>query len=44
VTVYSTPTCGYCAAAKRYLKQHGVPFREVDVSLSDPPSDVAPVG
>jgi glutaredoxin-like YruB-family protein len=32
VTVYSTPTCGYCTAAKRYLKQCSIPFRDVDVS------------
>jgi glutaredoxin 3 len=32
VTVYSTPTCGYCAAAKRYLKDHKIPFRDIDVS------------
>ncbi|MBE3576350.1 MAG: glutaredoxin family protein [Limnochordales bacterium] len=32
VTVYSTPTCPYCNAAKRYLKERGVPFRDVDVS------------
>jgi len=32
VTVYSTPTCGYCRAAKQYLKQRSVPFRDVDVS------------
>lgn len=32
VTVYSTPTCGFCVAAKRYLKQHSIRFREVDVS------------
>ncbi len=32
VTVYSTPTCGYCVAAKRYLKQRSIAFRDVDVS------------
>ena len=32
VTVYSTPTCRYCVAAKRYLAQHRVKFRDVDVS------------
>jgi glutaredoxin 3 len=32
VTVYSTPFCGYCHAAKRLLKQKGVDFREIDVS------------
>jgi glutaredoxin 3 len=32
VTVYSTPTCRYCAAAKKYLKQHRIAFRDIDVS------------
>lgn len=32
VTVYGTPTCGYCAAVKRYLKEHRIAFRDVDVS------------
>jgi len=32
VTVYSTPTCPWCHAVKRYLRQRGVPFRDVDVS------------
>ncbi|MBI2830304.1 MAG: PDZ domain-containing protein [Chloroflexi bacterium] len=37
VTVYTTPTCGYCRMAKEYLKQRGVPFREIDISR-DPPA------
>lgn len=32
VTVYSTPTCPWCDRAKAYLSQHGVPYRDVDVS------------
>lgn len=32
VTVYSTPTCPWCQAVKRYLRQRGIPFRDVDVS------------
>ena len=32
VTVYSTPTCRYCTAAKQYLAKNGVKFRDVDVS------------
>ena len=32
VTIYTTPFCGYCHAAKRLLKQKGVDFREIDVS------------
>lgn len=32
VTLYTTPFCGYCAAAKRLLTQKGVSFTEIDVS------------
>ncbi|CAA7601801.1 Glutaredoxin [Acididesulfobacillus acetoxydans] len=32
VTVYSTPTCSFCTAAKRYLKERNIPFRDVDIS------------
>ena len=32
VIVFSTPTCPYCHAAKKYLQQRGVPFEDEDVS------------
>ncbi|MCB1354354.1 MAG: glutaredoxin 3 [Rhodobacteraceae bacterium] len=32
VTIYTTPTCGYCMAAKRLLDRKGVPFTEIDVA------------
>lgn len=32
VEIYTTPTCGYCMAAKRLLAKKGVPFTEIDVS------------
>lgn len=32
VTIYTTPTCGYCAAAKRLLASKGVSFDEIDVA------------
>lgn len=35
VEIYTTPTCGYCAMAKRLLQRKGVPYREIDVS-TDP--------
>lgn len=34
VTIYSTPTCGYCTMAKEFLKEKGVEFKEVDVSVN----------
>jgi glutaredoxin 3 len=32
VIVYSTPTCRFCTAVKRYLKDQKVSFRDIDVS------------
>lgn len=32
VTVYSTPTCSWCHTLKAYLKQHHIPFTDIDVS------------
>ena len=31
VVMYSTPFCGYCAAAKRLLRSKGVEFTDIDV-------------
>ncbi|MCD4686100.1 MAG: glutathione S-transferase N-terminal domain-containing protein [Anaerolineae bacterium] len=32
VLMFSTPSCRYCVQAKRYFREKGVRFREVDVS------------
>ncbi len=32
ITIYSTPTCGYCKMAKEYLTSKNIPYTEVDVS------------
>jgi glutaredoxin 3 len=34
VTIYTTPFCGYCHAAKRLLASKGVAFTEIDVSAA----------
>lgn len=31
VEIYTTPTCGFCHAAKRLLREKGVDFTEIDV-------------
>ena len=31
VEIYTSPTCGFCHAAKRLLSQKGVSFSEIDV-------------
>jgi glutaredoxin-like YruB-family protein len=33
VTIYSTPTCGYCTLAKDFLQEKGVEYTEIDVSV-----------
>lgn len=33
ITIYSTPTCGYCRMAKQYLASKHIPYTEVDVSM-----------
>lgn len=32
VIVFSTPTCSFCNAAKRYFKEKNIKFTDVDVS------------
>lgn len=32
IRIYTTPTCGYCHQAKRFLSERGVKFTEYDVS------------
>ena len=32
VIIFTTPTCGYCTAAKQHLRKNRIKFREVDVS------------
>ncbi len=35
VTIYTTPSCGYCRMAKDYFRKKGLGFTEYDVS-ADP--------
>jgi len=32
VTIYTTPTCGFCHMAKEYFKARNVKYQEFDVS------------
>ncbi|MEW6179797.1 MAG: glutaredoxin domain-containing protein [Chloroflexota bacterium] len=32
VIIFTTPTCTYCNMTKKYLREKGVRFKEVDVS------------
>ncbi|WP_042355834.1 glutaredoxin family protein [Bacillus rubiinfantis] len=33
ITVYTTTTCPYCVMMKNFLKDQGLPFKEVNVQL-----------
>ena len=33
VTIYSTPTCHFCHAAKDFFKENNVEFQDFDVSV-----------
>lgn len=32
ITIYTTPTCSYCRAAKDYFRQNRIPFTEYNVA------------
>ncbi len=32
VIIFTTPTCTYCNMAKKYLRERGIKFKDVDVS------------
>jgi glutaredoxin-like YruB-family protein len=32
VILFTTPSCSYCRTAKKYLRQQGIRFKDVDVS------------
>ncbi len=34
VSIYTTPSCMYCRAAKDFFKEHGVAYDEFDVATS----------
>lgn len=35
VTIYTTPTCVYCRAAKEFFREHNVVFQEKDVAKDE---------
>ena len=35
VVVYSAPACPWCGEAKKFLEEHNVPYRTVDVSTDE---------
>ena len=35
VLLFSTPTCSWCRRAKRYFKERGVPFKEINIERDE---------
>lgn len=35
ITIYSSPTCGYCHQAKEYFKEKGFDFTEKDITTDE---------
>ncbi len=35
IKVYSTPTCPYCVTLKKFLKEKGFEFADIDVSADE---------
>ena len=33
VTIYTTPTCGYCNMAKSFFKEHNIGYEEKNVAV-----------
>ncbi len=34
VTIYTTPTCGFCHMAKNWMKEKSIKYTEIDVSVN----------
>lgn len=39
ITVYTTNTCPYCVMMKNFLKDQGLPFKEVNVQMDQIAAD-----
>ena len=35
VTIYTTPTCGYCKMAKQYFNDKKIEYKEIDVTTNE---------
>ena len=35
ITVYTTPTCAFCSAVKKYLHEKGVEYQEKDLTQDE---------
>jgi len=35
ITLYSTPTCPFCKMTRNYFEEHGIKYKDIDVSVSE---------
>lgn len=35
ITLYSTPTCPFCKMTRKYFEEHGIEYKDIDVSQSE---------
>lgn len=35
ITIYSTPTCGFCKMLKAFLQSQSIPYTDHDVTIDD---------
>lgn len=35
ITIYTTPTCGYCKMTKAFLKENNIAYKEKDVTTDE---------
>ena len=40
VTIYTTPTCGYCKMAKEFFKENNIEYTEKDVTIDEEAREV----
>ncbi len=39
VSIYTTPTCGFCKMAKAFFKEHNIEYTEIDVAADQNAAD-----
>lgn len=39
VSIYTTPTCGFCKMTKAFFKEHNIAYEEKDVSVDQAAAD-----
>ena len=40
ITMYTTPSCGFCQKSKQYFREHRIPFSEYNVAADQRKAEV----